>query len=167
MLTFFTQVHAFVYPCSHTYSFSFLPCWPRTMWTDIRIFRESEALESHWWKCLLMVPNQFKHSWETNDVSGFIWLKVSTWWYRNIDFYNSIQWCSRRSWPRGFKIFERPWRYHAIESPCLVTELLLRRLALDSKILLQNPVNTVQTHQSVSRRPWSNSVSPTPVNLEE
>ena len=32
---------------------------------------------------------------------------------------------------------------HAIESPCLVTELLLRRLALDSKILLQNPVNTV------------------------
>ena len=32
---------------------------------------------------------------------------------------------------------------HAIESPCLVTELLLRGLGLDSKILLQSPVNTV------------------------
>ena len=28
-------------------------------------------------------------------------------------------------------------------SPCLVTELLLRSLSLDSKMLLQNPVNTV------------------------
>ena len=81
-----------------------------------------------------------------NYVSRLIWLKVSTWWYRNIvDFYNSIRWCSRRSCRNGgFKICERPWRRNnPIESPCLVTELLLRRLALDSKILLQNPMNTV------------------------
>ena len=32
---------------------------------------------------------------------------------------------------------------NAIESPCLVTELLLRRLAFDSKILPQNPLNIV------------------------
>ena len=58
--------------------------------------------------------------------------------YQLDDTYNSIQWCARRSCRNGgFKIRERPWRYHAIESPCLVTELLLRRLSLDSKILLQ------------------------------
>ena len=88
MLTFFYTGTCFRVPMFtyiHFFDFTVLAEDHVDRHTD---FRESEALESHWWKCLLMVLNQFKHSWETNknDGSGFIWLKVSTWWYRNIDF---------------------------------------------------------------------------------
>ena len=121
-------------PCGPTYGFL----------ENLRLLRVDN--ESVCWWC--QISSKIVGKPTKNDMSRFIWLKVSTWWYRNIDFYNylfnHVKWCARRSCCNGgFKIRERPWRYHAIESPCLVTELLLRRLALDSKILLQNPVNTV------------------------
>ena len=121
-------------------------CWPRTMWTDISIFGESETFDrvADWSVCW-WYQNQFKPSSKPTKMTYHVAFGSR---YRLDDtgahIVNlQVEWCSRRSCPNGgFNICERPWRYHAIESPCLVTELLLRRLA-DSTNLLQNSVNIV------------------------
>ena len=100
-------------------------------------------------ECLVLVPNQFKHSSKPTKMTyhvsfGSRYQLDDMGTYISTILFNDAKWCARRSCRNGgFKICERPWRCHAIESPCLVTELLLRNLSLDSKILLQNPVNTV------------------------
>ena len=139
------RYHAFAFPCSHTLYTFFRFCIQTKMWwllgpcgvcfeakisENLRLLRVGNDGNDCWWYQISsnIVGKPTKMTYHVSFGSR----------YQLDDTYNSIQWCARRSCRNGgFKIRERPWRYHAIESPCLVTELLLRRLSLDSKILLQ------------------------------